>query len=92
MLCSSDTRRYYEEAGLRTIELGPRSNLFVVARNLFESLRLVDEMPDVDEAYSEGFPEQGAGPCYNEQAEEGQRPHHSQGLILDPSPSGGGPC
>lgn len=61
VLCSSETRRYYEGAGLRTIELGPRSNLFVVARNLFESLRLIDEMVDVDEAYSEGFPEQGLG-------------------------------
>lgn len=61
LLCSSETRPYYESMGIRTIELGPRSNIFVVARNLFKSLRLVDELVDVNEAFSEGFDEVGLG-------------------------------
>lgn len=61
VLCSSETSRYYKEAGLKHIELGPRSNLFVVARNLFKTFRLIDEMLDVDVAFMEGFEERGLG-------------------------------
>ena len=61
VLCSTETAGIYRAAGIKVIELGPRSNVFIVARNLFKALRAIDEMPDVDEAYSEGFEEKGLG-------------------------------
>ncbi|MGC9209906.1 MAG: L-threonylcarbamoyladenylate synthase [Acidilobus sp.] len=61
VLCSSETEHVYREEGLRTIVLGPRSNLFIVARNLFKSLRAIDDILEVDEAFAEGFEERGLG-------------------------------
>jgi len=61
VLCSAETEHVYRSLGLRTIVLGPRSNVFVVARGLFRSLRLIDDMPDVDGGFAEGFEERGLG-------------------------------
>jgi L-threonylcarbamoyladenylate synthase len=61
VLCSSETAQYYEQQGLRHLVLGPRSNVFIVARNLFKTFRAIDEMLDVDEAFMEGFEERGLG-------------------------------
>ena len=61
VLCSSETAPYYEAQGIRYVELGPRSNIFIVARNLFKTFRLIDELLDVDAAFMEGFEERGLG-------------------------------
>ncbi|MGC9071282.1 MAG: L-threonylcarbamoyladenylate synthase [Acidilobus sp.] len=61
MLCSSETEPIYRENGIRTIVLGPRTNPFIIARNLFKSLRLIDDLLDVDEAFAEGYEERGLG-------------------------------
>ncbi len=61
ILCSSETAEFYRSYGIRVIELGPRSNIFVVARNLFKALRQIDEIPDVNEGFAEGFEERGLG-------------------------------
>ncbi|MEN2999801.1 MAG: L-threonylcarbamoyladenylate synthase [Acidilobaceae archaeon] len=58
VLASKETARFYE--GLRVIELGSRSDLFSVAKTLFDALRKVDEL-GVDAAIAEGFEERGLG-------------------------------
>lgn len=60
VLCSSETCRQYSMQGLKTIEVGSRANLYTVAKNLFHSLRLIDEL-DIDMAVAEGYPEVGIG-------------------------------
>lgn len=61
VLSSSETAHIYRGHGVTVIELGPRSNMFIVARNLFRALRMIDELPDVDEAFAEGYEERGLG-------------------------------
>lgn len=58
VICSTETCRHY--TGVATLELGSRQNLYEVARNLFKTLREVDELK-VDTAIVEGFEEQGIG-------------------------------
>jgi L-threonylcarbamoyladenylate synthase len=48
------------ERGFEVIELGSRKNFYEIARNLFNSLRRVDELR-ADLAISEGFEEKGLG-------------------------------
>ncbi|MFP3301118.1 MAG: L-threonylcarbamoyladenylate synthase [Caldivirga sp.] len=60
VLCSSETCGKYRSLGLRVIEVGSRVNLYTVAKNLFHSLRLIDEI-DADVAIAEGYPEVGIG-------------------------------
>lgn len=60
ILASRETGRRYAERGFRVIELGSRKNLYEVARNLFNSLRMVDEL-EADLAIAEGFEEKGLG-------------------------------
>ncbi|MEM0297190.1 MAG: L-threonylcarbamoyladenylate synthase [Zestosphaera sp.] len=58
VICSSETCRHY--ARVTTLELGSRQNLYEVARNLFKTLREVDEV-SADIAVVEGFEERGIG-------------------------------
>jgi len=60
VLASDESADEYRSAGLRTLALGPRSNAFEVARNVFSALRSIDDM-DVDVAIIEGFDERGLG-------------------------------
>ncbi len=60
VLASDENAELYRSYGLEALSLGPRSNLFEVARSLFKALREVDEM-DVDLAVAEGFEERGLG-------------------------------
>ncbi|BBE42590.1 L-threonylcarbamoyladenylate synthase [Conexivisphaera calida] len=60
VLASDDGADLYRSSGLETVKLGPRSNLFEVARSVFSTLRMLDEM-DVDVAVVEGFEERGLG-------------------------------
>jgi L-threonylcarbamoyladenylate synthase len=46
--------------GFEVIELGSRKNFYEIARNLFNSLRRVDELR-ADLAIAEGFEEKGLG-------------------------------
>lgn len=58
ILASRETVNSYK--GFNIIVLGSRNNLYEVARNLFESLRKLDEL-GVDIAIAEGFEEKGLG-------------------------------
>jgi len=58
VICSSETCASYR--GVELINIGSRSDLYGVARQLFWALRRVDEL-GVDAAVAEGFPEIGIG-------------------------------
>ena len=58
VICSSETCGSY--SGVELINIGSRNDLYGVARQLFDSLRRVDEL-GVDAAVAEGFPEIGIG-------------------------------
>ncbi len=58
LICSSETCRHY--AGVKTLEIGSRLNPYEIAKNLFKTLREVDDL-GVDVAIAEGFEEQGIG-------------------------------
>ncbi|HEU16561.1 MAG TPA: translation factor Sua5, partial [Nitrososphaeria archaeon] len=60
VLASDEGAELYRSSGLETMKLGPRSNLFEVARSVFSTLRMLDEI-DVDVAVVEGFEERGLG-------------------------------
>ncbi len=60
ILASTETRNYYIKAGFRVLSLGSRRNLYEVAKNLFKTLRKLDELR-VDIAICEGFEEKGLG-------------------------------
>ncbi|MGC8969228.1 MAG: L-threonylcarbamoyladenylate synthase [Conexivisphaera sp.] len=60
VLSSDEDIDAYRSAGLEAVALGPRSNPFEVARNVFRVLRALDDM-DADIAVSEGFEERGLG-------------------------------
>jgi L-threonylcarbamoyladenylate synthase len=60
ILASRETHRRYVERGFEVIELGSRKNFYEIARNLFNSLRRVDELR-ADLAITEGFEEKGLG-------------------------------
>jgi len=67
LICSNETKRIYEnvfgnikEVHIQLIQIGPRGNLYSIARNLFAVLRELDHR-GVDVAFSEGFPEYGLG-------------------------------
>jgi L-threonylcarbamoyladenylate synthase len=60
VVATDETLQYYSGSGLKTLSLGSRRDLFEIARNLFPTLRKVDE-EDCRIAYVEGFPEQGLG-------------------------------
>ena len=59
VLCSNEMA---ERIGkyVRTLRLGSESNLYEVAKNLFESFRKLDRM-DIDLAIIQGFPRRGIG-------------------------------
>jgi len=59
VLCSDETASFYEGVGV-VRSLGPRSNMFIVARNLFAALRDLDR-EGVDFIVAEGFEERGLG-------------------------------
>lgn len=58
ILASKETEKYYK--GFNVIVLGSRSNLYEVARNLFETLRKLDKL-GVDIAVAEGYENKGLG-------------------------------
>lgn len=60
ILASRETCQIYVERGFEVIELGSRKNFYEMARNLFNSLRKVDELR-ADLAIAEGFEERGLG-------------------------------
>lgn len=61
------TRETIEEVSRRLgtsimyLTLGPRENLFEIARNLYSSLRNLDKLDNVSIAFSEGVEERGVG-------------------------------
>ncbi|AKG38232.1 translation factor Sua5 [Infirmifilum uzonense] len=59
ILCSDETAHRYEGLGL-VVSLGPRSDSFIIARNLFKALRSMDEL-GVEFIVAEGFEEKGLG-------------------------------
>jgi len=58
IIASDETKNNYMDCIV--VSLGPRSNLYEVAKNLYKTLRLIDEL-DVDVAIVEGFEERGIG-------------------------------
>lgn len=60
VICSSETCSEYSSLGVNLYEVGSRNNLFLVARNLFKTLRKLDE-DGVEFAVVEGFEERGLG-------------------------------
>lgn len=60
IICSSETAEFYRVRGYDVVVLGSRYNLFEVAHNLFNVLRLCDSL-GVQVAIVEGFNEAGLG-------------------------------
>ncbi|MEM0380236.1 MAG: L-threonylcarbamoyladenylate synthase [Desulfurococcaceae archaeon] len=60
IICSSETCSEYVDLGVRIYDIGSRSNLFIVARNLFKTLRQLDS-DNIEFAVAEGFEEKGLG-------------------------------
>lgn len=60
IICSSETCSSYRDLGVEIYDIGNRSNLFIVARNLFKTLRKLDE-DKIEFAVAEGFEEKGLG-------------------------------
>lgn len=60
VICSSETCSEYSDLGVIVLDIGSRDNMFVVARNLFKTLRRLDEL-GVEFAVVEGFEEKGLG-------------------------------
>ncbi len=60
ILTSTETKDYYNAREFKIMVLGSRKNLYEVARNLFKTLRMLDEL-NVDIAVCEGFEEKGLG-------------------------------
>lgn len=60
IIASSETSNHYRVRGFEVLTLGSRSNLFEVAHNLFDVLRLSDTL-GVDAVVVEGFNEVGLG-------------------------------
>ncbi len=60
IIASSETAEYYRVRGYDVLVLGSRSNVFEVAHNLFDVLRLCDSLK-ADIAIAEGFDEVGLG-------------------------------
>lgn len=60
VIASRETAEAYKSLGIKVVVLGARENLFEVARNLFEVLRLIDGL-EVDVAIAEGFEEISIG-------------------------------
>jgi L-threonylcarbamoyladenylate synthase len=60
IICSRELCRSYRGAGKNVIILGSEKNLYEIARNLFKSLRALDEL-DVEFGIIETFKEEGIG-------------------------------
>jgi len=60
ILCTDETRSYYSTKGLEFLSMGSRTNLYDVAKNLFHSIRAIDDM-GYTHAIVEGFEETGLG-------------------------------
>lgn len=60
VIASEETAEEYRGVADSVLVIGPRSDLLVVARRLFTTLRKVDEV-GVDLCVVEGFPEEGIG-------------------------------
>ncbi|MEM1939588.1 MAG: L-threonylcarbamoyladenylate synthase [Acidilobaceae archaeon] len=60
VIASSETISNYKDLNVEIIELGPRSNTFIVAKKLFNILRGIDEL-NVGVAIVEGFEDKGLG-------------------------------
>lgn len=60
VICSSETCSKYMDLGVEIYNIGYRNNLFIVARNLFKTLRKLD-IDHVEFAVAEGFEEKGLG-------------------------------
>ncbi|MEM1620205.1 MAG: L-threonylcarbamoyladenylate synthase [Fervidicoccaceae archaeon] len=60
ILATDETVKFYEGLGVNVKSLGPRSNLYRVAQNLFKALREADKL-GVDVVIAEGFEERGLG-------------------------------
>ncbi len=60
ILCTDETKSYYSSHGYEFLSMGSRMNLYDVAKNLFHSLRAIDEM-GYEKAVIEGFEETGLG-------------------------------
>ena len=54
VLCSTESAKYYEDAGAKTIAAGLASDEDEIAKDLFANIRLFDD-ENVDEIYSEAF-------------------------------------
>jgi len=60
VLCSSETCGEYSDLGVEVLNVGPRRNMFVVAKRLFATLRELDAK-GIEYAVAEGFEERGLG-------------------------------
>ena len=60
VLCSSETCSEYSDLGVEVLNVGPRRNMFVVAKRLFAMLRELDAK-GIEYAVAEGFEERGLG-------------------------------
>lgn len=60
IICSTETCRSYLGLGVEIIDIGSRKNVFQIARNVFKTLRRLDE-EKIDLAIVEGFEEKGLG-------------------------------
>lgn len=60
IICSSETCSKYHDLDVEILDIGSRKNLFIVARNLFKTLRKLDDL-NIEYAVVEGFEEKGLG-------------------------------
>ena len=60
VLCSSETCGEYSDLGVEVLDVGPRRNMFVIAKRLFATLRELDAK-GIEYAVAEGFEERGLG-------------------------------
>ncbi len=60
VICSSETCSKYMDLDIKIYDIGSRRDLFIVARNLFKTLRRIDH-DGVEIVFVEGFEEKGLG-------------------------------
>ncbi|MEM1661997.1 MAG: L-threonylcarbamoyladenylate synthase [Desulfurococcaceae archaeon] len=60
VICSSETCSSYLDTNIKIIEIGSRKDIFQIAKNIFKTLRRLDE-EKIEFAIVEGFEEKGLG-------------------------------
>lgn len=84
IVASRETSSGYRDLNVRVLVIGSRSNLFEVARNLFKTLRELDELK-CSIAIIEGFEERGLGlAVMNRLRKAGEKKIHVYRSVMSP--------